>query len=210
MKVTYESHEGSDLKVVNMARVSFRKKKDTFDDRDVRLIRYLASHKHWTPFSHCSATLHISAPIAIARQLFKHKVGFTESEVSRRYVDDAPRVYMPGLWRYKAKDKKQGSEALGVFGGEIEKKALAVVTAATEFYLYAIENNICPEQARLMLPQGTYTEWYWTGSLPAWARMYGLRNAPDAQKETQVIAVQVGEIMRQCFPVSWEALTNDP
>lgn len=210
MKVAYEDHYGSDLKVVNMARVSFRKRKEALDDADKRLINYLASHKHWTPFSHCGATLHISAPIAIARQLFKHKIGFTESEVSRRYVDDAPIVHVPRLWRYKAKDKKQGSETLGVFGGEIEKRALAVVAAATEFYLYAIKNNICPEQARLMLPQGTYTEWYWTGSLPAWARMYGLRNAPDAQQETQVIAKQVGEIMKQHFPVSWEALTNGP
>jgi len=216
MKVTYESHEGSDLKVVNMARVSFRKRKDSLDAKDERLIAYLAAHKHWTPFSHCGATLHVVAPVAIRSQLFKHKVGFTESEVSRRYVDDAPTFsVLSGTpeWRNRASDKKQGSGDIitGWQAKAITEEIYNILDACDSTYRHLInEYKLCPEQARLVLPLATDTEWYWTGSLPAWARMYGLRNAPDAQKETQEIAVQVGEIMKQCFPVSWEALTNAP
>lgn len=216
MKVTYEDHWGSDLKVCNMARVSFKKRKETFDEKDAKLISYLAKHNHWTPFSHCGATLHIKAPIAIARQIFKHKIGFTESEVSRRYVDDEPEVLVPQVWRGRPVDKKQGSSEEIITHvmyndgskKDINEAYLDMLAVSNGFYQAAKKAGVCPEQMRFALPQGMFTEWYLSGSLPAWARLYKLRYAPDAQQETQEIARQIGEIMAEKFPISWSALID--
>lgn len=207
MKVTFEDAWGSDLKVCNMARVSFKKRKETFDEKDAKLISYLAKHNHWTPFSHCGATLHIKAPIAIARQIFKHKIGFTESEVSRRYVDDPAEVFIPETFRGRPVNKKQGSDGVveGMTTQEIYHEAMNICLSA---YSALLEEGVAPEQARFVLPLSTYTEWYLSGSLSAWARLYNLRYAPDAQKETQEIAKQIGEIMAEKFPYSWKVLIN--
>lgn len=209
MKVTYEAHVGSDLSVVNMARVSFGKRSSALTAKDQRLIGYLANHKHFTPFAHPQVTLHVHAPIFVARQCFKHKVGFVENEVSRRYVDDAPAFHVPEAWRSSAADKKQGSGGRLSVQAETEAYAAAGrgMKAVAAAYHDLIALGVAPEQARMVLPQSMMTEWFWTGSLAAWARFYGLRSSPDAQAETAEIARQVGDIILPLFPVSWLALT---
>lgn len=198
---------GDDLKVVNSARVSFSKYKEDFEEGDVRLIKYLARHNHWTPFAHCQATFHISAPIPVARQLYKHKVGLSENEVSRRYVDDMPQFFMPDEWRQKADNKKQGSSSALVPQQEEVSLAYAdVCRTAFEVYDYMLEQGVCPEQARLVLPQGMVTQWYWTGSLSAFARVCQQRIHEDAQQETRYVAELIAELLAPHFPVSWEVL----
>lgn len=213
MKVTYIDHKGSDLSVVNAARVSFAQKHEEFDgDADSRLINYLARNNHWTPFGHTSVTLHVKAPIFVARQLGKHQVGFVWNEVSRRYVTDKPEFYMPEVWRNAAYNVKQGSADTpnkywnrGAGTGYVDR----VVDAYEDAYgLYQemMYDGVCPEQARMVLPQSMYTEWYWTGSIAAFCRVYKLRIDPHSQRETQEIAKQIGDVIAPLFPVSWEAL----
>jgi len=216
MEVMYIDHMGTDLTVVNAARVSFDKESDweytPFDDSkpnvdvlkkgDKKLISYLAKHNHWTPFSHCAATFRIKAPIFVARQLFKHKVGLTENEISRRYVDSKPEFYLPEVWRGKADDKKQGSAGVVEVEDVLEEThGQALVT-----YQELLDKGVCPEQARMVLPQSTMTEWYWSGSLDAFADMVKLRVSGDTQKETRDLAWQIDEAMLKLFPVSWDAL----
>ena len=217
MKVTYIDHMGSDLTVVNAARVSFNKQHEQFDEvKDINLIKYLAKHKHWTPFSHVSITCRIKAPVFLARQLFKHKIGFTENEVSRRYVDSTPEFYNPDVWRQKTDNKKQGSsenpvkEPLYPFlKNDTTYKAVEVFyETALEMYQDLLDNGTCSEQARMVLPQAMFTEWYWTGSLVAWARVYNLRSSSDAQKENHILMEQINEIMQDLYPVSWKELTK--
>lgn len=180
------------------------------EDKDVKLISYLAKHKHWTPFSHTAITLHIKAPIFVRTQCFKHKVGFTENEISRRYVSDEPDYYVPKEWRGKAEDKKQGSsEALPeAFSVVSESTYMQSCISAVAAYNELLRLGVAPEQARMVLPQSTYTQWYWTGSLSAYARFYNLRSKPDAQKEIQELAEMIGDIIKPLYPVSWNALTN--
>lgn len=243
MKVDYVNHMGDDLMVVNAARVSFNKesewdevKVDGWDEdafggmpytyttsmlkeADKKLIKYLATHGHWTPFSHPMITVRVKAPIFVARQLFKHKVGMTENEVSRRYVDDEPEFYWPSEWRGRPTNgAKQGSSEETVktikFYGVVETwddniSSLygAHLDAAHALYDSMIRGGVAPEQARMILPQSMYTEWIWTGSLASFARIYKLRSDPHAQMETQEIAKMIDSIVRPLFPVSWEALT---
>ena len=184
MKVKYVNHMGNDLSVVNSARVSFGKRsvEEGYDQieidgyqttvphissKDRKLIRYLAMHNHWTPFAHTSITLHIKAPVFVARQLGKHQIGLVWNEISRRYVDYTPEIYTPE------------------------------------------ESGIAPEQARMVLPQSTYTEWYWTGSLAAFHRVCTQRTAEDAQKETREIGHQIAERCAKLFPISWVNLIED-
>lgn len=198
---------GDDLTVVNAARVSFAKYTEEFSERDTRLIQYLASHNHWTPFSHCTATLHIKAPIFVARQLFKHKVGLTENEISRRYVDEDPEVFVPATWRKRAENKKQGSQLDAVSDEDSCYVAYAqALSAAVEAYDFLLEADVCPEQARMILPQSIQTEWYWTGSIASFARVCKLRIHDDAQYETRLVAEQINELLAPHFPVSWEVL----
>jgi len=203
MNVTMLEKMGSDLTVVNAARVSFGKKKTKFTKQDEKLIKYLAKHNHWTPFGHCSVQFHINAPVFVARQLVKHQVGLIWNEVSRRYVDTTPEIYTPDEWRGRAEDKKQGSS------GVVKKRCLEYESLSKTMvgaYERLLEEGVCPEQARMILPQSMMTEWYWSGTLMAFARVCNLRCKPDTQLETQQIGNQIDDLMKLEFPVSWEAL----
>jgi thymidylate synthase (FAD) len=214
MEVTYINHMGDDLSVVNAARVSFGKKSDymprvhmgepkVLQHKDNRLIKFLAKHKHKSPFNHAFATFHIKAPIFVARQLVKHEY-MPWNEISRRYVDNEPEFYIPEVWRGRSPDKKQGSSDEKVditwhfsanFAYNIRKQ-----------YQYLLDMGVCPEQARMVLPQSMMTEWYWSGSLFAFAKMCSLRCKDDTQAETRVVADAIDEEMENLYPISWEAL----
>jgi thymidylate synthase (FAD) len=222
IKATLKGHMGSDLSVVNAARVSFGKEAQALgwewydyedgsasgeyiavlEEKDQKLIRYLAKHKHLSPFGHSFASFHVKAPIFVARQLVKHKF-LRWNEISRRYVDDEPEVYVPDVWRGRSADKKQGSE------GEVDASGVAVgrsIWAAREAYQQLLDVGVAPEQARMVLPQSTLTEFWWSGSLDAWASMCKLRCAEDTQYESRIVADQISKIMGDLFPVSWNAL----
>ena len=200
ISATLLAHMGNDLDVVNAAKVSFAKESKEFDDNSVRLIKYLAKHRHMSPFGHCFARFHVKAPIFVARQLVKHKF-LRWNEVSRRYVDDEPEFYTPDVWRGRSADKKQGSE--GVVN---DVKIGDITLTAKVLYNSLIDRGVCPEQARMVLPQSTMTEWWWSGSLDAFADMCNLRCKPDTQIETRIVANQISNHMRELFPVSWRAL----
>jgi thymidylate synthase (FAD) len=223
---------GDDLAVANAARVSFAKeskwdvlgRKEEYDDdgnvcesapikrlseQDRRLLKYLAQNDHWSPFSHCYLKFHIKAPIFVARQLQKHTVGLAWNEVSRRYVDSEPEFYMPETWRPKAANKKQGSGE-----GEVELDdndplwVLQTVTACRNLYTYLLDVGVCPEQARMMLPQNMYTEWIWSGSLYAFLRVCKLRLDGHAQKETGDVVMGIAAALKNKFPTSWEVFNG--
>src|SRR6056300_1569009 len=194
---------GGDLSVVNAARVSFAKKKDVLDQSDEKLIKYLADHNHWSPFGHTTLQFLIKAPVFVARQLVKHQVGLVWNEVSRRYVDSEPEFYLPFLWRNKAEDKKQGSG-----DSEIEYDVSDIITHAKELYNDMIEKGIAPEMARMVLPQSMMTEWIWSGTLYAFARVCQLRNKDDSQQETRMITEQMAKHCADHFPVSWRYLNE--
>ena len=204
MEVTLIDYMGTDLTVVNSARVSFGKKKDKFEPKDKKLITYLAKHGHWTPFGHVSLQFHIIAPVFVARQLVKHQVGLVWNEVSRRYVDTKPEIYTPKSWRRYAEDKKQGSSAEIAWKRWTEYESL--VKTCVGAYERMMANGICPEQARMILPQSMMTEWYWSGTLMAFARVCNLRCKPDAQLETRIITDRIDELSNTIAPISWNAL----
>jgi thymidylate synthase (FAD) len=209
--VQYVSHMGNDLTVVNAARVSFHKESAEFGGKDEKLISYLAKHNHWTPFAHPQITLRIKAPISIRTQLFKHKQGFVENEVSRRYVVEEPEVYLP-RWRTAPTDgAKQGSSGQMEINDDYNtcnRAYMLVIEEAMHTYNMLLERGVAPEQARFVLPQGTYTEWWWTGSLAAYARVCKLRSDSHAQWEVREYSNGIGMIIRNLFPVSWAALTT--
>ena len=223
IEATYIDHMGSDLSVVNAARVSFGKKSQFkitttdevdesgihfghmhFDlyDKDKRLIRYLAKHKHISPFGHAFASFHVKAPIFVARQLVKHKF-LRWNEISRRYVDDDLEFYEPTEWRGRSADKKQGSEGVVDVGDWGDTNWACLIA-----YNDLLKHGVAPEMARMVLPQSTMTEWYWSGSLDAFASMCQLRCKPDTQYESRLVADQISEKMGELFPVSWEALMS--
>jgi len=190
---------GTDLSVVNAARVSFGKQKEEISEGDKKLIKYLAEHGHWSPFAHCSAQFHIKAPVFVARQLVKHQVGLSWNEISRRYVDYEPEFYEVDKWRGRAEDKKQGS------GGELKDKhgicqwsKTKIENAALESYRGLLSQGVAPEQARMILPQSMMTEWYWSGTLYAFARVCNLRCASDAQYETRIVANLITKNVVSC------------
>ena len=208
---------GSDVDVVNAARVSFGKKtNNTYTtDKDDKLIRYLAEHKHMSPFGHCFASFHVKAPVFVARQLVKHKF-LRWNEISRRYVDEEPEFYAPDVWRGRSADKKQGSKGVVDIDkhwedipddGDYPMPSL-VCEDALYCYRELLRAGVCPEQARMVLPQAMMTEWYWSGSLDAFADMCNLRCASDTQAETRLVATQISDRMRKLFPVSWGALVE--
>ena len=221
IKATYIDHMGTDLTTVNAARVSFGKQSEweweecgvkafgnesyqRLSDKDAKLIHYLAKHKHMSPFGHAFASFHVKAPIFVARQLVKHKF-LRWNEISRRYVDDEPEFYVPELWRGRSKDKKQGSS------GEVKVPYMVpheFNKSALYEYETLLESGVAPEQARMVLPQSTMTEWYWSGSLDAFADMCRLRCKDDTQYETRLVADQISAIMEDLFPVSWKALVD--
>ena len=201
-RVEYLDHMGSDLSVVNAARVSFAKFHEEFQEQDVKLINYLAKHNHWSPFAHTSISFRIKAPIFVARQLVKHQVGLVWNEVSRRYVDDEPEFYFPKVWRGRPVNAKQGSSGVVVnemFGEDS-------VAYSLETYNTLLSKGVAPEQARMVLPQNTMTEWIWTGSLMAFARVVRLRTDEHAQQETQEVAAFLAGYCENLFPHSWKAL----
>ena len=202
---------GDDLTVVNAARVSFRKQSNELDEKDVKLINYLAKHKHWTPFSHPQITFHVKAPIFVARQLFKHKVGAVENEVSRRYVDDDPEFYYPTLWRKRPENGiKQGSQMANIDNWEsVEDFYIQSVKLAAQCYEYATMNGLAPEIARAVLPQAMMTEWWWTVSLSTAARVFNQRSDAHAQMECQDYAWALDDLVSLKFPFAWEALTRN-
>ena len=232
MEVEYIDHMGDDITVVNAARVSFSKESNfiidgdpdaewrfVLPDDDKKLLSYLARHNHWTPFSHPQATFRIKAPIFVARQLFKHKIGMTENEVSRRYVDEEPEFYCPDTWRQRAPNVKQGSSNEPVLGlyqyttndgipvyVDLSQVYKNFLDSAVELYTEMIIGGVAPEQARMVLPQSMYTEWYWTGSLASFARICKQRLDSHAQAETREIAEKISEKMKTLFPYSWEVL----
>ena len=203
MDVELVDHMGDDLSVVNAARVSFGKKKTQFDHGDLKLIKFLAREDHWSPFGHASMQFHIKAPIFVARQLVKHQVGLVWNEVSRRYVDDEPEFYIPEKWRLKADDKKQGSSE-----ETIEYNITGSIEYVKQTYDNLLKAGVAPEMARMVLPQNLYTEWYWSGTLMAFARVCNLRCAKDTQWETQQIANEIHNICKVEFPISWKYLKN--
>ena len=220
IKATYIDHMGSDLTTVNAARVSFGKKSEwvegplkndvigdyvelVLSDRDTKLIHYLAKHKHLSPFGHAFASFHVKAPIFVARQLVKHKF-LRWNEISRRYVDDEPEFYVPDVWRGRSADKKQGSEGVATLSGDYDDWTHN--QSCLSMYRDLLADGVAPEQARMVLPQSTMTEWYWSGSLDAFASMCNLRCKPDTQYESRLVADQISEKMGELFPVSWAAL----
>ena len=237
MKVELIANLGDDLTVVNAARVSFDKQSSwkrniqafsekELHEKDIKLITYLAKHNHFTPFTHCSITLRETVPIFVARQRFKHTIGFTYNEVSRRYVDDDPDFYSPEVWRFRAENIKQGSDKNGLTEKELDEKiwfvdgvyrALDQIThspkelysTCMQTYKSLLSLNICPEQARMVLPQAMFTSYYVTGSLAAFSRAYNLRSEDTAQEEIKELAREWNKIIRKLFPESWKALTNN-
>lgn len=206
MEVTYLDGMGNDLSVVNAARVSFDKMSEDLTFRDVNLIAYLAEHDHWSPFAHTSISLRIKAPLFVARQLGKHQVGLVWNEVSRRYVDSEPEFYIPDIWRKRSKSVKQGSTDEPAFSKSDSVWIEESIQQQLEIYTKLLTSGVCPEQARMVLPQCTMTEWIWTGSLLAFVRVCRLRCDEHTQRETQEIAFAIKEILGEHFPISTRAL----
>jgi thymidylate synthase (FAD) len=217
---TYIDHMGSDLTTVNAARVSFGKKSHcektrwvdmdvwcgdmpVVNDKDSKLIKYLATHGHYSPFGHCFASFHIKAPIFVARQLVKHEY-LRMNEISRRYVDSEPEFYVPDVWRGRSKDKKQGSD--GVVQNVNDDQ---YTVYSLDLYDGLLQQGVAPEMARMVLPQSMYTEWYWSGSMDAFANMCNLRLKEDTQYETRLVAQQIDKVMGELYPVSWTALVGE-
>ena len=207
MKVDLIEVMGTDLTVVNAARVSFNKHHKEMTTGDEKLIAYLARHGHWTPFAHPQLQFRISAPIFVARQLVKHQVGLVWNEVSRRYVDSKPEFYVTERWRGRPTDKKQGSSNdLIPLEGPDYAFIQNAFSSAVDAYTHLLRLGVAPEQARMVLPQAVLTEWYWTGSLFAFSRVCKLRMSDDAQEETRTVAEQISKHAEANFPVSWKYL----
>jgi thymidylate synthase (FAD) len=210
---------GDDLMIVNAARVSFAKESTEFKEQDTKLINYLAKHNHVSPFFHPQIQFRIRMPIFVAREWYRHQIGFARNEVSRRYVSDTAECWIPKVEEFRARDEKvkQGSKETAV---EYSQQAQSIfdqsVKKSVDTYETLLRMNVAPEIARTVLPQSMYTEFIETGSLAAYARLYKLRSSPDAQREIQGYAEEIGKHIEQKFPVSWKALTfssasvNDP
>lgn len=230
MKVDVIDYMGSDLTVVNAARVSFDKESDwvvrefvdpdypdsgsssweyELQNKDIKLIKYLADHNHWSPFAHATAQFRIKAPLIVARQLAKHQVGGVWNEVSRRYVDTPPELWMPDVWRGRPDGSiKQGSGTAVANQDMWTLQALNACELAVDTYNTMIDEGIAPEQARMVLPQNMMTEWYWTGSVMFFARVCAQRLDSHAQSESTEIAVKIAQQLQPLFPVSWATLMD--
>lgn len=221
-KVELVDFMGSDLSVVNAARVSFDKQSewechvlDTYEggpvqtvqklsEADKKLINYLAKHNHWTPFGHAQVSMRVKAPIFVARQLVKHQVGLVWNEVSRRYVSDTPQVYYPSAFREAPTDgAKQGSSSTTTMQFTLDYERQCA--DAVELYEKMLAVGIAPEEARMVLPLSSYTEWVWSGSLAAWLRIIKLRVDPHAQSQTRQYGIAFAEVIKELFPISYEA-----
>ena len=212
MDVELIDHMGSDASVVNAARVSFGKRIKKMSEGDTKLIKYLAQHNHWSPFGHASLQFRIKAPVFVARQLVKHQVGLTWNEISRRYVEYEPEFYEVDTWRGRPINKKQGSSEEEIEwvdrGTRTDALQSQVENIALKNYNRMLEAGVAPEQARMILPQSMMTEWYWSGTLYAFARVCNLRCAEDAQYETRIVANLINDECERLFPKSWTELRN--
>jgi thymidylate synthase (FAD) len=224
VKAELIDYMGSDISVVNAARVSFDKESEwewveeagfnggsyqTLSEADRKLITYLAKHDHWTPFAHTSISLRMQAPVPIRTQCFKHKQGLVENEESRRYISGRPTLFVPDQFREKPQGSvKQGSDGPHYNSPSWRATYQIICNRALETYEDMIADGVCPEQARFVLPQGCEVQWIWTGNLYAFANFYNKRTDSHAQKEIQDLARMVGQIIEPLFPVSWKALTE--
>ena len=208
MKVELIDKMGTDLSVVNAARVSYAKVKEKFEASDERLIRYLAEHNHWSPFAHTFLSFRIKAPVFVARQLVKHQVGLVWNEESRRYITHDPEIYNINKWREKPESSKQGSGEQIIISTELNLEVNEHLQQGLKLYNRLLLENVAPEQARAVLPQSMYTNWIWSGTLYAFARVCELRLDEHSQKETQDIARQLDIHCQDAFPISWKYLTK--
>lgn len=225
---------GDDIAVVNAARVSFHKESWWSDDKDEqgnqllsekdqKLISYLARYNHWTPFGHCFLSFRIKAPIFVARQLVKHQVGLVWNEVSRRYVDYEPEFWFPKEYRGRPQNSKQGSDGViknfaSIYGGTVDHPEIEcscttlaptdLVGLCLDMYNEMLKSGVAPEQARIILPQNTMSEWIWSGSIAAFARVCKLRLDPHAQAETREVAEKIAALVPEEFKYSWKALVD--
>ena len=202
---------GDDLTVVNAARVSFDKISTEFTEADKKLVNYLAKHDHVSPFFHPQVRFRIKMPIFVAREWYRHTIGFARNEVSRRYVDTAPECWIPFPNELRERDTrvKQGSKSTPIDDAERVHVTLAnQMNQAMQTYQHLLDSNVAPEVARSVLPQGMYTEFIETGSLAAYARLCQLRLGPDAQKEIRDYAKAVSDELAKAFPASWAALNG--
>lgn len=218
MEVSYVDHMGSDVNVVNAARVSFAKEVSEFDPKkDTGLINYLCKHNHWSPLAHTSVSIRVKAPIFMARQFVKHQVGLVWNEESRRYIYDTPEFYHPSVWRERPQNAKQGSSgeykdepwtlsSFGYTSSTVKQEVDMLTKTSLMVYEDMLERGVAPEQARMVLPQSTMTNWIWTGSIMAFARVCKLRLDSHAQVEAQELAQMIEETVAPLYPVSWKAL----
>lgn len=210
MQVDYVDHLGGDINVVNAARVSFAKEVKEFDlEKDTKLINYLAKHNHFTPLCHTSVTIRVKAPIFMARQFVKHQIGLVWNEESRRYIDDEPEFYIPNELRGRPVNAKQGSNGILESSELFTDMIVSESSRCLDLYKRLLEGNVAPEQARMVLPQNTMTNWMWTGSLVAFARVVKLRTDSHAQQEAQELAKLINDVVAHLYPVSWKALTEN-
>jgi len=201
---------GSDLSVVNSARVSFDKRKEVMDLGDEKLIKYLADHKHLTPFRHTAIQIRCKAPIFLARQLGKHQAGLSWNEVSRRYVDSEPEFFVPAEWRARPQGSvKQGSGSVHEHSADWTAKYATQLKDVVHLYSKMIDQGVAPEMARMVLPMSMLTEWYWTGNLLSFAHVYNERIAPNAQEEARIFASSLNAVIHHHFPKSWASLTQE-
>ena len=210
MQVDYVDHMGSDVNVVNAARCSFAKEVKEFDlEKDTKLINYLAKHNHFTPLAHTSVTIRVKAPIFMARQFVKHQIGLVWNEESRRYIDDEPEFYIPKELRGRPVNAKQGSNGVLESSDLFTDMIVAESSRCLDLYKRLLEANVAPEQCRMVLPQNTMTNWMWTGSLVAFARVVKLRTDSHAQQEAQELAKLINDVVAPLYPVSWKALMDN-
>jgi thymidylate synthase (FAD) len=220
MNVELIDKMGSDLSVVNAARVSYSKESEwemimpagptpgVLSERDEKLVKYLATHNHWSPFAHASLQFRIKAPVFVARQLVKHQVGLVWNEISRRYVDYEPELYEPKEWRGRPQNSKQGSDGVVDLDSNEKHRLEMTMQQCKIIYNTLIQKGVAPEQARMVLPQSMMTEWIWSGTLYAFARVCNLRCAKDTQEETRYIADEIHNICNKEFPTSWKYLID--
>lgn len=226
IKVELLDYMGDDLAVVNAAKVSFSKEsewdfeadyesgvpvevREVLAEKDSKLIKYLAKHDHWTPFAHTALKFRVAAPVPIRTQCFKHKVGMVENEESRRYISTTPDIFIPEFFRSKPEGSiKQGSGDVHPLSDKWLEVYQEMTTDSVNAYLQMLEDGVCPEQARFILPQGAIVNWIWTGNLVSFANFYNKRTDVNAQKEVQVVAELVGKEVERIFPVSWKALVE--
>ena len=211
MKAELIDYMGDDNSVVNAARVSFAKDASNYtDEENAKLIRYLAKHNHFTTFCHAFLSFRIKAPLFVARQLVKHQVGLSWNEESRRYIDSEPEFWFPSEFRNRPEGSvKQGSAGINHLSDLYIECSKSSSKKALELYNAMLTNNVAPEQARIVLPLNTMTNWVWSGSLFAFARVCNLRLDPHAQIEVQEIAKLISEEVSSKFPISWKYLVED-